>query len=319
MATDSITCPNCGVRIPISKALTDQIRSDLERDLEGHLAAEEAKLRERMEKQFRVERAQMEAQAVKKAQARMRSEVEKARLEARNQAKLAQKLTAQLDASSRQLQGDLIEGRLVDVLTKAFAADRVQSLSRRGGGGDVLQCVHSNSGEECGSIIWESKNTAQWSNGWLSRLRHDQRRVKAEVAVLVSSARPKGRGRLDLIDGVWVTDLALAVGLGTALRSHLIQLKQYRDVTPGTGEKYAAIQKYLASTEFRQRIEAIVEAFQTMRDDLASEKRSAEKHWAQREKHLQMVIENVSGMYGELRAITGPMLARVRRLELPGS
>jgi hypothetical protein len=56
-----------------------------------------------------------------------------------------------------------------------------------------------------------------------------------------------------------------------------------------------------------------------MQKDLDREKRLIERHWAQRQKHLQMVIENVSGMYGELRAIAGPTLARVRRLELPGS
>ena len=55
-----------------------------------------------------------------------------------------------------------------------------------------------------------------------------------------------------------------------------------------------------------------------MREDLAVEKHSVERHWAQRGKHSPMVIENVSGMYGELRAIAEPTLARVRRLELLG-
>jgi hypothetical protein len=229
-------------------------------------------------------------------------------------------LERKLDQTSRQMQGDVSEGRLVDILSRAFPGDDVQSVSKRVGGADVLQRVCSQNQEECGAIVWESKNTAQWSAAWLPKLRHDQRRVKAEIAVLVSVARPpKGCGRLEFVDGVWVTDLALAVGLATVLRSHLVQVKQYKDVTPATAEKYAVIQRYLGSTEFRQRIEAMVEAFQTMQKDLATEKRSVERNWAQREKQLQMVIENVSGMYGELRAIAGPTLARVRRLELPGS
>jgi hypothetical protein len=215
------------------------------------------------------------------------------------------------------MQGDVSEGRLVDVLATAFPGDEVQSLTKRGGGADVLQRVCSHNQEECGTIVWESKNTAQWSNAWLTKLRTDQRRVKAEVAVLVSTVRPKGRGRLELIDGVWVTDLSLAVGLATVLRSHLIQIRQYKDATPGSAEKYAVIHRYLASTEFRQRIEAMVEAFQSMQKDLETEKRSIERLWAQRQKNLEMVIGNVSGMYGELRAITGPTLARIRRLELP--
>lgn len=378
MTAEVITCPNCGGQIQVSKLLTDQIRKEMERDFAARLREEEVKLREQSERRLRQDRARMDSDARKAAEARVRSEVQRIQREAKDQADMVRKLTGQLEAkdrqieaelkkrlhaakkqlesevterlndeylgkeiesqrrladarsqiaalkrrlddSSRQMQGDVSEGRLVDVLAKAFPSDDVQSLSKRGGGADVLQRVCSPTHEECGTIVWESKNTAQWSNAWLPKLRQDQRRAKAEVAVLVSVARPKGGGRLELIDGVWVTDLALAVGLSTVLRSHLIQLSQYKDVSPGTADKYAVIQRYLASTEFRQRIEAMVEAFQTMQKDLDAERRSAERHWAQREKHLQLVIENVSGMYGELRAITGPTLARVRRLELPGS
>lgn len=347
MSADVIACPNCGGRIPVSKLLTEQIRTDLERDFAERLRSEGAKLREQSDRQLSQERYRIEGEAMKKAEAKARGEIERIQREAKGQSDMVRKLTGQLEAkerevetelkkrlqgarkqleseiaerledeyrgkeveaqrrlsdartqitdlkrklddSSRQMQGDVSEGRLVDVLARAFSSDDVQPLSKRGGGADVLQRVYSHNREECGAIVWESKNTAQWR-------------------------------RLELIDGVWVTDLALAVGLATVLRSHLIQLRQYRDVAPGTAEKYAVIQRYLASTEFRQRIEAMVEAFQTMQKDLESERRSAERHWAQREKHLQMVVENVSGMYGELRAIAGPTLARVRRLELPGS
>ena len=141
--------------------------------------------------------------------------------------------------------------------------------------------------------------------------------MKADVAVLVSAARPKNGGRLEFIDGVWVTDLTLAVGLATVLRSNLIQLQQHKAVSQPGDSKFVAIQRYLSSTEFRQRIEAMVEAFQAMQTNLEAERRSMERHWAEREKNLRMVIDNVSGMYGELHAVVGPTLARVRRLELP--
>jgi hypothetical protein len=226
-------------------------------------------------------------------------------------------LKRKLDDSTRQLQGDLVEGRLVDVLAAAFSTDDVKAVGKRAGGADVLQSVVSPGGEACGTIVWESKNTAQWSNAWLAKLRRDQRRAKADVAVLVSLARPKNCGRLAFIDGVWVTDLTLAVGLATVLRSNLVQLTQYKNVSPGSDAKYAAIQRYLSSTEFRQRIEAMVEAFQAMQHDLNSERRAMERHWAERETNLRVVIDNVSGMYGELHALVGPTLARVRRLELP--
>jgi hypothetical protein len=225
-------------------------------------------------------------------------------------------LKRRLDDSTRQLQGDIFEGRLADVLATAFAVDDVQAVGKRGGA-DVVQRVRAQSGETCGTIVWESKNTAAWSTAWLPKLRHDQRRVKADIAVLVSAARPKNGGRLEFIDGVWVTDLTLAVGLATVLRSHLIQLQQHRAVSQPADNRFAAIQRYLSSTEFRQRIEAMVEAFQAMQANLEAERRAMERHWAERERNLRMVIDNVSGMYGELHAVVGPTLARVRRLELP--
>src|SRR5262245_17919150 len=78
-------------------------------------------------------------------------------------------LKRRLDDSSRQLQGDVVEGRLADVLAIAFGADDVQAIGKRGGA-DVVQCVRAQNGETCGSIVWESKNTAAWSNAWLPKL-----------------------------------------------------------------------------------------------------------------------------------------------------
>jgi hypothetical protein len=293
-------------------------QADMVRNLTAQLEAQKCNVETEITKRLQTAKPQMESAITERLDEQYRGkelETQRRLNDARTQ---IANLERRLDQTSRQMQGDVSEGRLVDVLARAFPGDDVQSLTKRVGGADVLQRVCSQNQEECGAIVWESKNTAQWSAAWLTKLRHDQRRVKAEVAVLVSVARPKGCGLLALIDGVWVTDLSLAVGLATVLRSHLIQIRQYKDVTPASAERYAIIQRYLASTEFRQRIEAMVEAFQTMQRDLESEKRSTERHWAQRQMHLQMVIENVSGMYGELRAIAGPTLARIRRLELPG-
>jgi hypothetical protein len=228
-------------------------------------------------------------------------------------------LQRKLETSSRQLEGDVVEADLHSLLSRAYPSDEIRALSKRGGGADVHQRIYSDQGREVGSIVWESKSTALWNNAWLEKLRLDQRRVKADVAVLVTTARPKNCGRLELRDGVWITEHPLAIGVAAVFRSSLLQLSQYKDLPPETAEKFAVIQRYLSSTEFRHRFEAIIEAFQTMSSDLATEKRAAERHWAQREKQLQLVIENVSGMYGELRAVTGPTLARVRRLELPSA
>jgi hypothetical protein len=66
--------------------------------------------------------------------------------------------------------------------------------------------VNGPQGQLCGTILWESKRTKNWSDSWLPKLRDDQRAAKAEVALIVSQALPKGVEAFDFIDGVWVTE-----------------------------------------------------------------------------------------------------------------
>ena len=47
--------------------------------------------------------------------------------------------------------------------------------------------------------------TKNWVDGWLPKLRDDQRAAKAEMAIIVTQTLPKGVETFDLIDGVWVT------------------------------------------------------------------------------------------------------------------
>ena len=60
--------------------------------------------------------------------------------------------------------------------------------------------------------------------------------------------------------------------------------------------------QFLTSVEFRQRIEGVVEAFKTMREDLEAEKRALQKHWARREKqltHTAVLCGGVQGIVGQ--------------------
>ena len=57
-------------------------------------------------------------------------------------------------------------------------------------GADVIQTVRNSLGQPCGKIIWESKRTKNWANDWISKLKDDQRAVRADVAVLTSTVFP---------------------------------------------------------------------------------------------------------------------------------
>ncbi len=77
-----------------------------------------------------------------------------------------------------------------------------------------------------------------------------------------------------------------------------------------------ALYHYLISSEFKAKIENIVEAFQTMKDDLDREKRAMEKMWSAREKQLSRVIDNTARLYGDMQGLIGSKLEKVDYLEL---
>jgi hypothetical protein len=223
-----------------------------------------------------------------------------------------------LEQSSQQTQGEVIELELEKVLKKAFPDDQIDPIAKGRNGADILHTIYTPSRECCGAILWESKNTRKWSKAWLGKLRGDQRRAKAELAVLVSFALPQDVKYFGHVDGVWVTEFSLVLGVATALRVNLLQVAMLKQSATGKhGKKMELLYDYLSSTEFRHRIEAMVEAFRAMQDDLNKERRVMENQWAKREKQIQLVVHNVSGMYGDMQAIVGQALPRIRRLELP--
>ncbi len=179
----------------------------------------------------------------------------------------------------------------------------------------MLQRVVSQGGNVSGSIIWESKRTKNWSDGWLIKLREDQRTAKADIAVLVSQVLPKGVESFDVVDGVWVTTPRAALPVATALRHTLIQVNMARQISEGQQTKTEMVYEYLTGSRFRQRVEAIVEAFSSMQEDLDKERKVIMKQWAKREEQIERVIGETTGMYGDLQGIAGKSLQEIDCLE----
>ena len=75
--------------------------------------------------------------------------------------------------------------------------------------------------------------------------------------------------------------------------------------------------QYLTGTEFKHRIEAIVESFTNLQQDIEKEKRYFNIKWARQEKEIRKIVNNTHGMYGDLQAVTGRALRQIKSLELP--
>ncbi len=225
-------------------------------------------------------------------------------------------LRRKADQGSQQLKGEAGEGELESLLRASFPSDDIRAIAQGVRGADVHQIVVDPRGRKCGAILWECKNTRNWSDDWIPKLKEDQRSLHADVAVIVSATLRKGCDRFGVVDGVLVTDFACAAALATIVRLNLFHLAQLRQATISKEEKLELLYQYLSGVEFRQRVEAVVDAFTAMRHDLDQERRAAERQWARRSKQIDAVTCNISGMYGDLQGLL-PALPSIALLELP--
>jgi hypothetical protein len=269
----------------------------------------------------------------KKVQADLGVEREKAKKEAEEELKLKvmekdQTITAmqkqiedlkrRAEQGSQQLQGEVQEMELESLLSGKFPRDTIRPVPKGEFGGDVLQRVLGPVNQICGTILWECKRTKNWSDGWLAKLREDQRAAKAEIAVIISQALPKEVETFGFIDGVWVADPKVALPLAMSLRQTLIEVASARQASEGQQTKMEMVYQYLTGPRFRQRVQAIVEAFSSMREDLDREKKAITRQWAKREEQIDRVMQATVGMYGDLQGIAGKTLQEIEGIEFQG-
>src|SRR5581483_1437567 len=225
-------------------------------------------------------------------------------------------LKRRAEQGSQQLQGEVQELELETLLKAKFPHDAIDPVPKGEHGGDVLQRVISPLGQQSGTILWESKRTKNWSDGWLSKLRDDQRAAKAEIAVIISQVLPKGVETFGLVEGVWVALPQAALPVAVSMRYTLMEITIARQASEGQQTKAEMVYQYLTGPRFRQRVQAIAEAFGSMKEDLDKEKKAITKQWAKREEQIERVMQSTVGMYGDLQGIAGKTIQEIEGLDL---
>lgn len=226
-------------------------------------------------------------------------------------------LKRKAEQGSQQLQGEVLELALESMLRAKFPLDVIEPVGKGEFGGDVLHRVVNSVGQSCGAILWEFKRTKNWSDGWLTKLRGDQRTAKAELAIIVSNALPKGIETFDLVDGVWVTEPRYILPLVVTLRQSLMEVSNARTARDGQETKMELVYDYLTGPRFRHRVEAVMEKFNSLQDDLNRERKFMMKQWSKREMEIQGVIESTVGMVGDLQGIAGSAIQHIEGVDLP--
>jgi hypothetical protein len=304
MTEPIIICSNCKTKIRLTESLAAPLIAATREQFEQQLSQKDDEIAKR----------ELELTVDNRVQEGIGDVHEKAKREAEKGLKLKvmdknqtiasmqqeiEELEQKAEQGCQQLRGEVQELELENPLRAKVPCDSIEPVPKGEFGGDVLKRVVSQTGQQSGTILWESKRTKNWSDGWLAKLREDQRTAKAEISVLVSQVLPKSVEAFDVVDGVWVTSPHAALPVATVLPHTLLKVGIARQVSEGQQTKTEMIYQDLTGIRFRHRVEAIM------------------KQWAMREEQIERVMGATVGMYGDLQEITGKSLQEIEALEFP--
>ena len=275
-------------------------KSELKETLE---AESEAKLNQRL----REEKQKIESGLELKMRDK-EYEIEKLK----NQIQEAQRVAEQ---GSNQAQGEAQELAIEEWLHAEFPFDEIEEIKKGQRGADCIQIIHTRSRQNCGRIYYESKRTLEFGKDWIEKFKADLQAKNIPVGVLVTQAMPKDMDRMGLKEGIYICTFEEFKGLSAVLRQSIIDISNVEIAQEFKGEKMAQLYDFLTSNEFKLNIQAIVESFIQMEDDLNKERRTMESLWKQREKQIRKVMSNTSALYGSIRGIAGNAIQSVSQLE----
>ncbi|MCC8952725.1 DUF2130 domain-containing protein [Bradyrhizobium sp. Pear77] len=270
-----------------------------------------------IEKRVQASQADLVARARKDVTDELKSQVSQKDAQIDSLGRTVEELKRKLEQGSQQTQGEAFELELENLLRGKFPLDLIEPVAKGETGGDIVHTINGQIGSPAGIILWELKNTKNWSDSWLPKLRDNKRAAKADVALIISTALPKEVETFDLIDGVYVAHPRCAVPVALTLRQGLLEIATARTTQAGQQSKADQVYQYLTGSRFKQRIEAIVERFKDMREDIDKERKFMVKAWAKREAQVSAMIESTAGMVGDLHGIMGQAMPEIEAIDEP--
>ena len=210
---------------------------------------------------------------------------------------------------SQQLQGEVQELDLETTLRAMYPYDEIGEVKKGENGADIRETVRTEKGTVCGKILWESKRTKAWSEGWVGKLKEDLRRDGAQLAAIITQAMPPDvSDAIASRQGIWVVRPEAIAPLSALLRKNLIDVAYQKVVATHKQTKAENLYDYVTSNAFAQNVERIIRVYLEMKTQIAKEATNAERSFKQRNMQVDMLLSGMGGLYGDMQAIAGSSL-----------
>ena len=345
----TINCPHCGKPVEISKAIEEDLRHAIEAEVKNKFqekAVAETKEKEKelletkkqlaelirqlreekvarenvevtMQKKLLEEQEKIRMKAKEEDSIKHRLELKEKETQLKGMRKTIEELQRKGSVGSQQLQGEVQELDLEQMLHNTFPQDVIEPVGKGVLGADIRHIVKSPMGMDCGTILWESKRTKAWSDGWIAKLKEDLLHDKAHIPAIISDTLPDvAKSGMGFKDGVWIASHKLALPLAALLRKSLLDAAKQKKIAGAQSSKAEELYGFVTSYEFQHQMEAMIETYQDMQKEIQKERVSFERSWKLREMQVARLLTGVAGLYGSMQGIAGAALAPIKNLEL---
>lgn len=216
-------------------------------------------------------------------------------------------LARQLEKKNTEELGEGAEVKLFEELKAEFDqdGDRIERIGRGNPGADIRHTIVYR-GQECGVILYDSKNHMAWRDDFVAKLVSDRTAAKADHAILCVRKFPRDEKQLAMRDGVLIVNPARAVTLASILRKHIIQVHTLRLSKTERAKKMAALYDFVTSEHCANLLSRIESHAETLLDMQAKEVKAHEKIWKDQGIHLRSILKMLRGeLLREIEAIIG--------------
>jgi hypothetical protein len=215
-----------------------------------------------------------------------------------------QELQRALEKKTAEELGEGAEVNLFEALKAEFEDDRIVRVTKGQQGADILHTVVHN-GQDCGTIIYDSKNHNAWRSEFVTKLRSDQLSAQADHAVLSSNKFPSGARQLHIQDGVVIASPARIVALIQIVRAHLVQSHTLRISNAERTQKTAALYSFITSQQCADSFARLDELAESLLEIQRKEVKAHENVWKQQGVAIRSAMKVQAELRSQIDSIIG--------------
>lgn len=218
--------------------------------------------------------------------------------------------------NSQELVGEAAELLLLERLKSNFELDKFEEIKKGQQGADICQKVCTKAGEVAGTILYESKKTKNWSEGWVAKFKDDIRKKGASIGILVSEALPKYCQDIVYKNGIWITSPRFVLFVAAACCKEIHSLHKAKAVKKRKSSLEGAVYDYITSDDFIERFRTLAETLCEQLNDLEREQKAFQKLWRARRIHIDKSQISLVEIFGDLETLSEGNIKPVEEFQL---